>query len=100
MSACCDTHHFCKPIVTQNVYNLLQTRGLETELKHISKKTRSDLLFLIRCRRTSDGKHHDRKPESGSVFATEKDIRSLLSAKKFDAVERLSRMAEQLEQIC
>ncbi|MFA0816501.1 MAG: aldo/keto reductase [Anaerofustis sp.] len=96
MSACCDTHHFCKPIVTQNVYNLL-TRGLETELKPYIEKNKIGLaVFNPIAGGLLTGKHHERKPESGSRFATEKGYYDrYFSEKNLDAVERLSRIAEQ-----
>lgn len=94
--AVCDKHGYVPPIITQNVYNPL-TRGVESELVPFLKAHPMAMaIYNPIAGGLLAGKHRPGKPEANTRFAINAAYYDRhWSDENFDAVERLTRVAQE-----
>ncbi len=94
--AICDKRGYIPPIVTQNVYNLI-TRGIETELVPFLKEHKIGMaIYNPIAGGLLAGKHQPGTPTENTRFANNQNyFKRYWSDENFDAVQRLSEIAEE-----
>lgn len=92
--AVCDKHSLIRPVVTQNVYNLI-TRGLEDELKPFLKAHNMGMIIYNPIAAgLLAGKHKPGQPEGNTRFAINRQYYNRYwLGENFNALERLTKIA-------
>jgi aryl-alcohol dehydrogenase-like predicted oxidoreductase len=92
--AVCDKHSLVRPVVTQNVYNLI-TRGLEDELEpFLNAHTMGMIIYNPIAAGLLAGKHKPGRPEENTRFAIDQlYYKRYWLGENFDAIERLTKTA-------
>lgn len=98
MNSICESNHFCKPSMTQNVYNLL-TRGLEGELLPFIQKNKIGLaVYNPLAGGLLTGKHQGNVPAQDSRFDREKGYYDrYFNEKNLNAVSQLTEIAHRFD---
>lgn len=96
--AICDKHGYARPVISQNVYNLL-TRGIEAEfLPFLRAHPLALTVYNPVAGGLLTGKHHRGKPDEDSRFGRDSNYyRRYWSEENFEALEELRRIAADLQ---